>query len=94
MACKVAGVQPPRLQTPYGIALLLGHIFAAQARITKKAPVISVSQVKIGNMGEHFDNTKAVSELGLPLTPIRTTVENTIAWFTENGYIRRRYTSN
>lgn len=94
LVAEVAGVKPPRLKLPYGIALLLGHIFAAQARITKKAPVISVSQVKIGNMGEHFDNTKAVSELGLPLTPIRTTVENTIAWFTENGYIRRRYTSN
>lgn len=90
LVAEIAGVKPPRLKLPYGIALLLGHMFDIQARITKKPPVISVSQVRIGNMGEHFDNSKAVSELGLPLTPIRTTVENTIVWFTENGYIKKR----
>jgi dihydroflavonol-4-reductase len=90
LVADIAGVKPPKLKLPYGIALLLGHIFEIQARITKKPPVVSVSQVRLGKMGEHFDNSKAVSELGLPLTPIRTTIENTISWFRENGYIKKR----
>lgn len=87
LVADVAGVKPPRLKLPYGIALMLGHFFQIQSRITKKPPVVSVSQVRLGKMGEHFDNSKAVNELGLPLTPIRITVENTVNWFRENGYI-------
>ncbi len=90
MIADIAGVKPPRLKLPYGIALLLGYLFEAQARITRKPPGVSVSQVRLGRMGEHFDNSKAVNELGLPLTPIRTTLERTIDWFGENGYIKVR----
>lgn len=87
---EIAGVKPPKLKLPYGLALLLGHLFQIQAHITRKPPVVSVSQVRIGKMGEHFDNSKAVNELGLQLTPIRKTVENTVNWFMENGYIDKR----
>jgi dihydroflavonol-4-reductase len=44
--------------------------------------------VRIGGMGEHFDNTKAVRELGLPLTPLEVTVQRTIDWFVEHGYAK------
>jgi dihydroflavonol-4-reductase len=90
LVADIAGVKPPRLKIPYAVALMLAYAFHAQARITKKTPVVSLSQVKIGKMGEHFDNSKAVDELGLPLTPLRTTVQNTIDWFRENGYIKQR----
>ncbi len=90
LVADIAGVKPPRLKLPYGIALLLGHMFQVQSRITRKPPVVSVSQVRLGNMGEHFDNSKAVTELGLPLTPVRTTIENTIDWFKEKGYIEKQ----
>jgi dihydroflavonol-4-reductase len=90
LVAETAGVKPPRLKLPYGVALLLGYVFHVQARITKQPPVVSLSQVRIGNMGEHFDNSRAVRELGLPLTPLKETVKNTIDWFTENGYITSR----
>jgi dihydroflavonol-4-reductase len=89
LVAKIGGVRPPRLRLPYPVALGLAYAFHAQARITKKPPVVSLSQVRIGKMGEHFDNSKAVDELGLPLTPLETTVENTIAWFTRSGYIKK-----
>lgn len=90
LVAEIAGVKPPRLKLPYPAALLLAYVFEAQARITKQTPVVSLSQVKIGNMGEHFDNSKAVNELGLTLTPIETTVQNTVDWFVEHGYIQKR----
>jgi dihydroflavonol-4-reductase len=90
LVAKIGGVKPPRLKLPYPVALLLAYAFHAQARITKKPPVVSLSQVRIGKMGEHFDNSKAVDELGLPLTPLETTVESTIEWFLQNGYIKKR----
>lgn len=90
LVADIAGVKPPKLKLPYGAALLLGYMFEIQARITKKPPVVSVTQVRIGKMGEHFDNSKAVNELGLQLTPIETTIENTVKWFIDHGYIKKR----
>ncbi len=90
LIAQIAGVRAPRLKLPYRLALLLGYFFELGARFTKKPPVVSVSQVVLGNMGEHFDGSKAVNELGLTLTPIETTIENTVRWFRDNGYIRER----
>jgi dihydroflavonol-4-reductase len=90
LVAETAGVKPPRLKLPYGVALMLGYVFHVQARITKQPPVVSLSQVRIGNMGEHFDNSKAVSELGLTLTPLKVTIKNTIDWFIQHGYIKNQ----
>jgi len=90
LVAEIAGVKPPALKLPYPVAMLLAYVFEAQARITKHTPVVSLSQVRIGNMGEHFDNSKAVNELGLKLTPIETTVRNTVEWFVEHGYITKK----
>jgi len=88
LIAEIAGVEPPKRKIPYRVALLLGYFFQAGARITKNPPLVSVSQVRLGKMGEHFDCSKAVNELGLKLTPIRKTVEKAINWFRENGYIK------
>ncbi len=90
LVAETAGVKAPRLKLPYRVALLLGYVFHVQARITKQTPVVSLSQVRIGNMGEHFNNSKAVNELGLTLTPIKVTIKNTIDWFIQHGYIKNR----
>lgn len=90
LVAETASVRPPLLKLPYGAALMLGYVFHVQARITKRPPVVSLSQVRIGNMGEHFDNSKAVSELGLSLTPLKVTIKNTIDWFIQHGYIKNR----
>ncbi|TFG24663.1 MAG: NAD-dependent epimerase/dehydratase family protein [Promethearchaeota archaeon] len=88
LIAEIAGVKPPERKIPYRIALLLGYLFQAGSRITKKPPIVTVSQVRLGNMGEHFDCSKAINELGLPQTPVKTTVEKAINWFRENGYIK------
>ncbi|MEJ2248497.1 MAG: NAD-dependent epimerase/dehydratase family protein [Candidatus Lokiarchaeota archaeon] len=85
---EIAGVKPPKRKIPYKIAILLGYLFQAASRITKKPPIVSVSQVRLGKMGEHFDCSKAINELGLPQTPIKKTIEKAVNWFRENGYIK------
>ncbi len=86
---EISGVKSPRLRLPYPVALTLGYLFELGARITKRPPVVSASQVIIGNMGEHFSNSKAVNELGLTLTPIEKTIADTVQWFRDNGYITK-----
>ena len=88
LIAEIAGVKPPKRKIPYRVALLLGYLFQVGARITKKPPIVSVSQVRLGKMGEHFDCSKAVNELGLKQTPIKKTIEKAIDWFRENGHIK------
>jgi nucleoside-diphosphate-sugar epimerase len=34
----------------------------------------------------YFDNTKAVKELGLTLTPVSQALEDAVEWFKKHGY--------
>lgn len=87
LIADIAGVKPPAIKLPYKLALALGHIFELGSNITKKPPVVTASEVRIGKMTEWYDCSKAVNELGLPQTPIETTIKKAINWFKENGYI-------
>ncbi|MFX0072799.1 MAG: hopanoid-associated sugar epimerase [Candidatus Hermodarchaeota archaeon] len=88
MIAEVAEVKAPKHKIPYRVALLVGYLSQVSSRITKKPPIVTVSQVRLGKMGEHFDCSKAVNELGLKQTPIKKTIEKAIKWFRENEYIK------
>lgn len=87
LIAKIAGVKPPAIKIPYHIALALGHIFELGASITKKPPVVTASEVRIGKMTEWYDCSKAVNELGLPQTPIEKTIQKALNWFKTSGYL-------
>ncbi len=87
LIADIAGVKPPAFKLPYRLALAFGYAFELGAFITKKAPVVTASEVRIGKMTEWYDCSKAVNELGLPQTPIDMTVRKALNWFRENGYL-------
>jgi len=89
LIAEIAGVKPPSLKLPYPIALALGHIFEFGASINKKPPMVTASEVRIGKMTEWYDCSKAINELGLPQTPIETTIRKALSWFKENGYLHK-----
>jgi dihydroflavonol-4-reductase len=88
LIAEVAGVEPPRVKIPYRAAVGLGYLFQAGARITKRPPVVTASEVRIGRLQEWYDCAKAVNELGLPQTPVRVAVDKALHWFRDNGYLR------
>lgn len=87
LIADIAGVKPPTFRIPYGLAVALGYVFEFGAFITKKPPVVTASEVRIGRKQEFYDCSKAVKELGLPQTPIDITIGKAINWFKENGYL-------
>ena len=87
MIAEAAGVSPPRFKAPYPAALAVAHLYEFASRFTKKHPVATVSEVKIGHLGESYDSSKAIAELGLPQTPVRESVQRAVDWFKSNGYI-------
>jgi dihydroflavonol-4-reductase len=89
LIAEIAGVKPPRIKIPYHAAVALGYVFEFGAFITKKPPVVTASEIRIGKLQEWYDCSKAVKELGLPQTPIRKSIEKALNWFIENGYIKK-----
>lgn len=90
LIADIAGVKPPTIKIPYHLALGLGYVFEFGAFITKKPPVVTASEVRIGKMKEWYDCSKAVNELGLPQTSIHMTIKKALNWFSENGYLTRK----
>jgi dihydroflavonol-4-reductase len=89
LIAEIAGVNPPSLRLPFLVALALGHLFEFNSSITKKPPMVTASEVRIGRMTEWYDCSKAVIELGLPQTPIEETIRKALTWFKENNYLSR-----
>jgi len=85
---EIAGVKSPGRKIPYSLALTLGYVYQLIARVTKRPPVLTAPMVRVGSKYAYCDTSKAVNELGMPQTPIRTTIEKAIEWFRENGYVK------
>lgn len=87
MIADAAGVSPPRLKAPYPMALAVAHGFELASRFTGRHPAATVSEVRIGHLGESYDCTKAITELGLPQTPVEDAIGRAVAWFRERGHL-------
>jgi dihydroflavonol-4-reductase len=88
LIADAAGIAPPRFKAPYAAALAGAHWYEFASRFTKRHPVATVSEVKIGHLGETYDCSKAVTELGLPQTPVSESIRRAVAWFKSHGYLR------
>lgn len=85
---EVSGVQPPRLKLPYSAAIAMAYMYKFGSNITHKPPVLTPPSVRFASKYTYYDVSKAVNELGLPQTPVKTTIEKAINWFRENGYVK------
>ena len=56
------------------------------SKISGKAPMTTYKNTMYILQESYVDATKAVTELGLPQSPIETAIEDAINWFRENGY--------
>ncbi|CAN5403751.1 NAD-dependent epimerase/dehydratase family protein [soil metagenome] len=85
MIARAAGVAPPKYKAPYVAALAVAHGYEFASKFTGKHPVATVSELKIGRLGETYDCSKAINELGLPQTPIEQCIQQSVDWFRANG---------
>ncbi len=84
---KVSGIPAPRYRLPYYPILFLGSIFEVTSKITGREPLIPYEGVKMAKRFMFFDAAKAVSELGLPQTPVAIALAEAVSWFRDHGYV-------
>ncbi len=87
LVAEVAAVRRPRLRLPRRAVEAAGWLMEQYAdRVSHKPPLITYKAAMWSNRNTFYENSKAVRELGLPVTPLRTSIEKSVAWFRANGY--------
>ena len=88
MLSGITGLKAPRVKLPYHPILWAAYVNQALSELTGKEPLIPLAGVQMAAKFMFFDTTKAVTELGLPLTPVRESLEQAVAWFRSHDYAR------
>jgi len=82
----VAGLPPIKRKLPTRLMWGMAWAMDRVADVTGKHPQITYKAARYASRKAWFDCTKAHTELGMPRTPLRDTIERSIRWFRDNGY--------
>lgn len=88
LVAEIGKVEAPKFKISPPMAMTLAYIYKIITAITRKEPLVTEAMARMIGQYGYYDNSKAINELGLPQTPIRTTIEKAINWFRENGYVK------
>jgi dihydroflavonol-4-reductase len=88
MIGRIAGVEGVATrEVPAKVMLRVARLMEFWSKISGKAPLTTYKN-SLYILQENFvDATKAVTELGLPQSPIEQAIDDSINWFRENGYV-------
>jgi dihydroflavonol-4-reductase len=86
---EITGIPAPRLQIPYGLALLAACGDELISKFSGKPPRVPLAGVRMAAHKMYFNPAKAIRELGLPQTPPRQALSDAVEWFRRNGYVKK-----
>jgi dihydroflavonol-4-reductase len=83
------GRSPPKLRVPRQLIFPIAYGAEAIAHFTGREPFVTVTGLKLAKDRMFFTSAKAQGELGYQARPYGEAVAEAIAWFRQNGYLRR-----
>jgi dihydroflavonol-4-reductase len=88
LVCDVGGVKAPKLPIPntLGAAIALG-IELWSDHVSHEEPRATYRSIRYAQRHAWFDPSRARSELGLPSTPLRTSIGRAIDWFRAHNMV-------
>ena len=85
---ELTGRPAPRLRLPFWVAIGAGYIDQAlEGTLLRREPRIPLEGLKVSKTPMYVSCQKAVSELGLPQSPVEVALEKAVRWFTDYGYV-------
>ena len=90
LLAEITGLPAPRARLPYYPVLALSYVNALFCRLLPGCiPRMTPETIHMSRHLMFFDPTKARQELGLPQRPAKEALAKAVAWFEENGYVKR-----
>ena len=88
MLGEITGMRPPRVRLPYWLVVGAGYAEqAVSAGLLRREPAIPVEGVLASKKPAWVSSERAISELGLPQSPVEGALERAVHWFASHGYI-------
>jgi dihydroflavonol-4-reductase len=77
----MTGIPAPRIKLPYNFVYPIAYISTAVSDlITRRPPLAPLDAVKMARKFMYFSPEKAVSELGMPQSPVEGALEKAVRW--------------
>lgn len=88
LVCDVGGVKAPKMPIPsaLGAAIALGFELWSD-HVSHEEPRATYRAMRYAQRHAWFDPQKARTELGLPSTPLRTSIQRGVDWFRSHGMV-------
>ena len=84
---RLSGKRAPTTKIPYGVAYAAGWLSTKFADVVShRPPAIPLESVKMAKRHMFFSAKKAVTELGLPQTPVEQAFADALGWFKQEAY--------
>ena len=91
LTMEILEIKKPVIPVPFKLAKVGGYLALWFTQyISRKPPLITPEAVAISELHLAVDCSKAVKELGLPQTDIKTSLTDALIWFANNGYIKNK----
>ena len=88
MLSSITGLSAPRVRLPYWLVVGVGYAEqAVSAGLLRREPLIPVEGVVASKKPAWVSSQRAISELGLPQSPVERALERAAEWFTAHGYV-------
>jgi dihydroflavonol-4-reductase len=87
----VSGRRAPQWRVPFWLALGAGYVDQwVEGGLLGREPRVPLEGVKVAKTPMYVSCQKAITELGLPQSPVEAALEKAVRWFTDHGYTQRR----
>jgi dihydroflavonol-4-reductase len=86
---RLVGRSPPKLRLPRRMIFPLAYGAEAIARFTGREPFVTTTGLRLAKDRMFFSSAKAERELGYRARPYGEALREAIAWFRQNGYLKR-----
>ena len=91
MLSSITGLSAPRVRLPYWLVVGTGYAEqAVSAGLLRREPTIPVEGVVASRKPAWVSSQRAITELGLPQSPVEGALQRAVDWFTANGYVEQR----
>jgi dihydroflavonol-4-reductase len=85
LLADISGRPAPRMRIPHAVALGLAYADALVKTPLRGRPRVPLEGVRTAREIRFASSARAVRELGLPQSPVRTALEKAVRWFQQKG---------
>jgi dihydroflavonol-4-reductase len=87
LVCDVVHRRPPFIRLPEALVWPAALVMEKLAGLTGIEPMMTRDHLKMARKKMFYSSAKATAELGYQPRPVRTAVEDAVAWFRSNGML-------